>query len=71
MLMLFAVAFVILGICGVKQPDLHVEFVPFEITYRAMGQLSTAFYFAYFILMPFWTSKETCKPVPARVRMGH
>ena len=71
MLMLFAVAFVILGICGVKQPDLHVEFVPSEITYRAMGQLCTAFYFAYFILMPFWTSKETCKPVPARVRMGH
>jgi ubiquinol-cytochrome c reductase cytochrome b subunit len=70
-LMLFAVNFVILGICGVKQPDLHVEFLPFEMTYRALGQIGTAYYFAYFILMPFWTPIEKCKPVPARVRMGH
>ncbi len=71
MLAIFVVCFIILGICGVKQPDALVEFVPFDMTYRVMGQLCTVFYFAYFILMPFWTSKETCKPVPERVRMAH
>ncbi len=71
MLALFVVAFIILGICGVQNPDGHVSFVPFEMTYRAMGQICTVFYFAYFLLMPFWTSKETCKPVPERVRMAH
>jgi ubiquinol-cytochrome c reductase cytochrome b subunit len=71
MLTLFVFAFVILGVCGVKQPGLYVEFMPFDITYRVMGQLCTVFYFAYFVLMPFWTTKETCKPVPERVRMAH
>jgi ubiquinol-cytochrome c reductase cytochrome b subunit len=71
MLALFVVFFVILGICGVKSPDLHVGFLPFELTYRALGQIGTIFYFAYFILMPFWTSMEKCKPVPERVRMSH
>jgi ubiquinol-cytochrome c reductase cytochrome b subunit len=71
MLALFVVFFVILGICGVKSPDAHVGFLPFELTYRALGQIGTAFYFAYFILMPFWTSTEKCKPVPERVRMSH
>ncbi|MBA55784.1 MAG: cytochrome b [Pseudomonadales bacterium] len=71
MLALFVVFFIILGVCGVKSPDVHVEFLPFEMTYRVLGQIGTVFYFAYFILMPFWTSKETCKPVPERVRMTH
>ncbi len=71
MLALFVVSFILLGVCGVKQPDLHVEFLPIELTYRALGQICTLFYFAYFVLMPFWTSKETCKPVPERVRMTH
>jgi len=71
MLALFVVFFVILGICGVKSPDLHVGFLPFELTYRALGQIGTIFYFAYFILMPFWTSMEKCKLVPERVRMSH
>ena len=71
MLALFVVFFIILGVCGVKSPDVHVEFLPFEMTYRALGQIGTVFYFAYFILMPFWTTKETCKPVPERVRMTH
>jgi len=71
MLALFVVFFVLLGVCGVKAPDMHVEFLPFELTYRALGQIGTVFYFAYFILMPFWTAKETCKPVPERVRMTH
>lgn len=71
MLALFVVAFVILGICGVRSPDAHVEFVPFEMTYLVMGQICTVFYFGYFILMPFWTVMEKTKPVPERVRMAH
>ncbi|MVF11221.1 cytochrome b [Ketobacter sp. MCCC 1A13808] len=71
MMTLFVITFIILGVCGVKSPDAHVEFVPFEMTYRVMGQITTAFYFAYFILMPFWTTMEKCKPVPERVRMTH
>lgn len=71
MLALFVVCFVILGICGVKQPDAHVGFLPIEMTYRVLGQICTVFYFAYFVLMPFWTSKEKTKPVPERVRMAH
>ncbi|MCG8537094.1 MAG: cytochrome b N-terminal domain-containing protein [Pseudomonadales bacterium] len=71
MLALFVVAFIILGVCGVKNPDTIVEFLPFGMPYRVLGQICTVFYFAYFILMPFWTSKETCKPVPERVRMTH
>lgn len=71
MLALFVVAFVILGICGVRQPDALVEFVPFDMTYLIMGQICTVFYFAYFILMPFWTVREKTKPVPERVRMAH
>jgi ubiquinol-cytochrome c reductase cytochrome b subunit len=71
MLALFVITFVILGVCGVKQPAEQVGFLPFTMTYLILGQVSTLFYFAYFILMPFWTAKEKTKPVPERVRMGH
>ncbi|MCG8670195.1 MAG: cytochrome b N-terminal domain-containing protein [Pseudomonadales bacterium] len=71
MLVGFVVSFIILGICGVKNPDTIVGFLPIEMTYRLLGQICTVFYFAYFVLMPFWTSKETTKPVPERVRMSH
>lgn len=70
MLALFVVAFLLLGVCGVKSPDLHVEFMPF-LQYRDLGQICTVIYFGYFILMPFWTTMEKTKPVPERVRMSH
>lgn len=71
MLGLFVVAFIILGVCGVRAPSAPVEFVPFHMEYKLMGQICTFFYFAYFVLMPFWTSMESTKPVPERVRMAH
>ncbi len=70
MLALFVVSFVLLGVCGVKAPDLYVEFLPF-LQYRDLGQICTVIYFGYFFLMPVWTSIEKTKPVPERVRMAH
>lgn len=70
MLGLFVVSFVLLGVCGVKSPDLYVEFLPF-LQYRDLGQICTLFYFGYFALMPLWTALEKTKPVPERVRMSH
>jgi ubiquinol-cytochrome c reductase cytochrome b subunit len=70
MLGMFVVSFVLLGVCGVKAPDLQVEFLPF-LQYRDLGQICTVIYFGYFFLMPVWTSIEKTKPVPERVRMSH
>jgi ubiquinol-cytochrome c reductase cytochrome b subunit len=70
MLGVFVVSFILLGVCGVKQPDLHVEFAPF-LQYRDLGQICTFLYFAYFVGLPFWTTMEKTKPVPQRVRMSH
>lgn len=70
MMGLFVVSFIVLGICGVKSPDLPVEILPF-MPYRVLGQIATFVYFAYFLLMPVWTSIEKTKPVPERVRMSH
>ncbi|CBL44238.1 ubiquinol-cytochrome c reductase, cytochrome b [gamma proteobacterium HdN1] len=69
-LALFVVSFILLGICGVKSPDLHVEFLPF-LQYRDLGQICTVIYFGYFFLMPVFTSIEKTKPEPERVRMSH
>ena len=53
---LFVVAFVRLGMLGLSQ-----ESSTFEL------RLWTFVYFAFFILMPIWTSIEKTKPVPERV----
>ena len=57
-LAIFAVSFVILGICGAlpanEQPDW-------------LAPLCTVLYFAFFILMPWYSKFEKTKPVPERV----
>lgn len=58
-LIVFAAAFVILGYLGV-QPSTPGRTI--------LAQLCTVVYFAYFIGMPFWTSRERCLPVPSRVQ---
>ncbi|MFL0810812.1 MAG: cytochrome b N-terminal domain-containing protein [Agarilytica sp.] len=58
-LIVFAAAFVILGYLGVKSPT------PGR---TALSQICTVIYFAYFIGMPFWTSREKTLPVPERVQ---
>lgn len=57
-LLVFCVSFVILGVLGVLPPT------PGR---TLLSQLCTALYFAYFILMPFYTRMEKTKPVPERV----
>lgn len=74
MLAAFTIAFIILGICGVKNPNLLVEplhAIGIDMTYTTMGQICTVIYFGFFFAMPFWTAAESTKPVPDRVTMNH
>lgn len=57
-LTLFVISFFILGYLGTVHPT------PMK---TALAQLCTGIYFAYFLLMPWYTSVETTKPVPIRV----
>ncbi len=58
MIILFAAAFVILGVLGVKAPTPE----------RTMlARICTLIYFGFFIGMPFWTRMEKTKPEPARI----
>lgn len=57
-LLVFCVAFVILGVLGVLAPT------PGR---TLLSQVCTVLYFAYFLLMPFYTRLEKAKPVPERV----
>lgn len=60
MLVLFTSSFIILGVLGVKSPTPERTI---------LAQICTIIYFAFFLLMPIWTSIEKCKPVPERVTM--
>ncbi len=57
MLVLFAAAFIILGVLGMKSPTPERTL---------LAQICAIIYFAFFLLMPFWTSLEDTKPVPER-----
>jgi len=57
-LMAFAISFLALGYLGLQVPT---------ALYKALSQFFTVVYFAFFLLMPFYTSIETTKPVPTRV----
>ena len=57
-LLVFCISFVILGVLGVLAPT------PGR---TLLSQVCTFLYFAYFILMPFYTRMEKTKPVPERV----
>ena len=57
-LALFVIAFIILGYLGTK----HVT-----AARTLVAQICTAIYYAYFLLMPWYTSVEKTKPVPERV----
>jgi len=57
---LFVISFVILGYLGMKAPtDL----------FTWIARVCTIYYFAFFLLMPFYTKMEKNKPVPERVTM--
>jgi len=55
---LFAISFVALGYLGMQAPT---------PTFTALSRIFGAIYFAFFILMPYYSSIETTKPVPTRV----
>jgi ubiquinol-cytochrome c reductase cytochrome b subunit len=57
-LLIFAVSFVILGVLGA---------IPSTPARTLVAQICTLLYFAYFLLMPFYTRMERTKPVPERV----
>ena len=56
--LVFCICFVILGVLGVLAPTPERTLV---------ARICTVLYFAYFILMPFYTRMEKTKPVPERV----
>ncbi len=57
-LAIFVISFVILGYLGV-QPSTPVK--------TLLAQIFTALYFAFFLLMPWYTKIDKTKPVPERV----
>ena len=57
-LTLFVISFVMLGWLGLQ---------PAEGIYVLLTQIFTVMYFAYFVLMPYYTSIDKTKPVPERV----
>ncbi len=58
MLVLFSASFLILGVLGVWAPT---------DARTMLARICTVIYFAFFLLMPFWTSIDSTKPVPERV----
>jgi ubiquinol-cytochrome c reductase cytochrome b subunit len=57
----FAVSFVVLGYLGLK---------PAEGTYVLLARIFTALYFAFFVLMPFYTRGESTARVPERLTVS-
>jgi ubiquinol-cytochrome c reductase cytochrome b subunit len=57
-LTLFVIAFIGLGILGV---------LPATPLYTLISQILSVVYFAFFLLMPWYTRNDTTKPVPERV----
>ncbi|MEJ1296341.1 MAG: cytochrome b N-terminal domain-containing protein [Candidatus Sedimenticola sp. (ex Thyasira tokunagai)] len=57
-LWLFVVDFIVLGYLGTQ---------PTTDLYKLMSQIGTAYYFAFFLLMPFYSKMDKTKPVPERV----
>jgi ubiquinol-cytochrome c reductase cytochrome b subunit len=55
---IFVVAFLILGWLG-TQPAAGLNLI--------IAQVCTVVYFAFFLLMPFYTKYDKTKPVPERV----
>jgi ubiquinol-cytochrome c reductase cytochrome b subunit len=61
MLAIFVLSFISLAICGLKPPS---------GIYPTLAKVCTVLYFAFFLLMPWYTKFDSVKPVPERVT-GH
>ena len=71
-LAIFVVTFLILGYLGTEPVTVWGQFGPWlgnvdRATVAA--RIFTVLYFAFFLLMPWYTAKDTSKPVPERVTM--
>jgi len=55
---IFVIAFIALGVCGLKPPS---------GIYPLLAKICTALYFAFFLLMPWYSTIDKTKPVPERV----
>jgi ubiquinol-cytochrome c reductase cytochrome b subunit len=60
-LAIFVVAFVVLGMCGLKPPS---------GIYPLLAKIGTILYFAFFLMMPWYTRIDSVKPEPERVGNG-
>ena len=58
MLTVFVLSFIALGVCGLKPP---------AGIYPSLAKVCTVLYFAFFLLMPWYTRLDRVKPVPERV----
>ena len=58
LLWLFVIDFIVLGWLGTQ---------PTTDLYKAMAQIGTIYYFAFFLLMPIYSKLDKTKPVPERV----
>lgn len=61
-LVIFVISFVSLGYLGTQPPTPVLT---------AFAQLFSFLYFAFFILMPWYSSIDECKPEPTRVTFSH
>jgi ubiquinol-cytochrome c reductase cytochrome b subunit len=61
MLAIFVLSFIALAVCGLKPP---------AGIYPTLAKVCTVLYFAFFLLMPWYTKIDRVKPVPERVT-GH
>jgi ubiquinol-cytochrome c reductase cytochrome b subunit len=57
-LMLFALSFIVLGYCGLK---------PAEQPFTTLSVIGTVYYFAFFLLMPWYTRIDSHRSPPPRV----
>jgi ubiquinol-cytochrome c reductase cytochrome b subunit len=67
----FGIAFVVLGYLGVKPPgvwgSVHIT-ASFSLDIaQTTSQICSLIYFGFFLLMPWWSTMGTFKPVPSRV----
>lgn len=61
-LVIFVISFIALGYLGTQPPTPVLT---------AFAQLFSFLYFAFFILMPWYSSIDECKPEPTRVNFSH
>ncbi len=64
LLTIFIIAFFILGFLGTKPPS-YAFFG--TIPGAPIAQILSAYYFLFFLTMPFWSRIDKCKPEPERV----